>query len=201
MPSEISHIVHAQRFLALHPEYEPQEFLSGTIFPDIRVLGVVERSRTHPGRPRLEDVLAEKSSWWAGFAFHGYLDLQWNVWVRRYKVDPSYDVWKPFSNAVKLLSDVALYEQAGNPRDTAAGLWRTREEELTFGVRPEDAALWHGIIAGYLIAGPTLGALRKLLLAQYNPPAWVDEVLGYLRYIEATPVWAERVRGFKPAYE
>ena len=196
MPSQITHIFQAQRFLRLHPEYEAGEFLSGTVFPDIRVLGVIERGRTHPGPASLEDVLAERDPWRAGFTFHRYLDLTWDAWVRSYQVEPKYDVWKPFSNAVKLLQDEVLFEQSLEFRDLALELWPVREQELAFGVSPKAVKHWHGVIASYLVAGPTHAALRKLLLAQHNPSGWIDEVLGYLRYIEATPKWAERIREF-----
>jgi hypothetical protein len=201
VPSEITHIAFAQRFLEAHPRYEVAEFMSGTIFPDIRVLGTLERYQTHALRPGLKSVLAMEESWWAGFLFHRYLDLAWDRWVRSYGVDPANPVDKRFSNAVKLLGDVVFYREIEGRLDLAAWLWRPRGEELTFGVEPQELKLWHGIIAGYLMAGPTPAALRKLLLAQRNSEDWVDEVMGYLRYIEATPVWMERLKGFDVAYD
>lgn len=196
MPSELTHIIQARRFLRVHPEYDEAEFLSGTVFPDIRLLEVIDRARTHPGQPKLEDVLAERDSWRAGFTFHKYLDLAWDQWIRSYHVDPKYDVWKPFSNALKLLLDEVLYEHKLEFEDLALEVWPVRAHELAFGLEERDVKLWHGIIAGYLVAGPTHAALRKLLLLQHNPKPWIDEVMGYLGYVEATPLWAERVKEF-----
>ena len=78
MPSPIAHIFYAQRFLEQRPAKDTAGFFQGTVFPDIRRLGTIPRSKTHHAGFKFEDVLVAESDWRAGWVFHNWLDEYWS---------------------------------------------------------------------------------------------------------------------------
>lgn len=74
MATSITHVVFAQKvFERFFSDKDKLEFFIGTLFPDIRHLGVIARERTHFHNLTIEEI-QRKSSFMAGVMFHSLLD-------------------------------------------------------------------------------------------------------------------------------
>ena len=84
MPAPLTHIASAVKYLAAQKpstSVERAEFISGATWPDIRNLGVIDRSVTHsPQGVLLPDITAKlkTSMWEAGHLHHLWLDERWH---------------------------------------------------------------------------------------------------------------------------
>jgi len=75
MPNQITHIVLTSKvFDQTFVKFNKSEFYIGTIFPDIRYLGVIDRAKTHFADVTLDSVLGAKTSFLAGLLFHNLVD-------------------------------------------------------------------------------------------------------------------------------
>ena len=74
MAAPITHIVLTDKIFQNHfKDKNKADFYTGTVFPDIRYLGVIDRNKTHFKNLKISDVKKE-TSFWAGFKFHSFLD-------------------------------------------------------------------------------------------------------------------------------
>jgi len=56
-------------------EEKTEEFLVGTLFPDIRYIAHFARARTHPVVRDLQEVAQSSSNFYAGIKFHAWVDI------------------------------------------------------------------------------------------------------------------------------
>lgn len=74
----MTHLYFAEYFCRVHGiwnEKNVQEFMVGTLFPDIRYIAHIPREATHFPLKGLVDVLEEKSPFVAGMKFHAWVDI------------------------------------------------------------------------------------------------------------------------------
>jgi hypothetical protein len=88
------HIVLGQQWLAKYaPEYTDEEkklFLLGTVFPDIRYLGVIKRSQSHFKGMTLDKVHQTSSAFLRGVYFHSFVDEYREKFVRKSQIDKKF---------------------------------------------------------------------------------------------------------------
>ncbi|MDD5590194.1 MAG: hypothetical protein PHQ47_03415, partial [Candidatus Portnoybacteria bacterium] len=105
MPSVITHLAFAQRYLKNNKQNEIQiagDFFAGAIFPDIRYFARVQRDLTHQ---RFEPDLdfSKLNDFEAGWKSHIYLDQRWNAFfdleIPEFKGDPI------AATAIKVIED------------------------------------------------------------------------------------------------
>ncbi|MBI4709371.1 MAG: hypothetical protein HY764_04175, partial [Candidatus Portnoybacteria bacterium] len=87
MPSVITHLACAQRYLSHNPRRDLKKFILGTVFPDIRYLANLERHLTHR-KFGANLNLSRLDSFKAGWKLHIYVDEKWKKIV---KADPLYE--------------------------------------------------------------------------------------------------------------
>lgn len=113
----ITHAYLAKQFFHLKPTYSESDrtaFLIGTLFPDIRYLGCVERCETHYPTMPLQEVLKEPSPFLAGVKFHSFVDNERIRFLTLNKLDAKLSRALPrrirnFSFFLKLIEDEILF--------------------------------------------------------------------------------------------
>lgn len=157
----LSHLYYAQYWLnAQHPDISDHEkalFLKGTLFPDIRYLGVIHRSNTHKKHVALTHVqkLFKTDPFKAGMLFHSYLDEERTKFVEAYKISRHLrtipkNVRDTF---LKFLEDELLVDKT-KVMDILFDLNTVAPQELTFGIDPHDVKRWHRYLQMYLAQSP-----------------------------------------------
>lgn len=88
------HVALGQQWLAKYaPEYTDEEkklFLLGTVFPDIRYLGVIKRSQSHFKGMTLEKVHQTSSPFLRGMYFHSFVDEYREKFVRNSQIEKKF---------------------------------------------------------------------------------------------------------------
>lgn len=165
MAGEVGHVVYAARILDyLDDSVKSSEYWAGTLFPDIRHLGVVSRHRTHP-----EDVslysLVGKNDFITGMRVHSWIDQTREVFLRKENIKESLP-WHPFvPHALKLVEDELLYDIFDDWNVVKRALNKVYEEELNFTNDKQRIAEWHQTLRDYLKEKPTDDSRFALTLA------------------------------------
>src|SRR3990167_5683372 len=74
MAGEVAHVVYGARVLTyLGDKVTGPEFWAGTLFPDIRHLGIISRQHTHPDNVSLE-TLVGTGDFETGMRVHAWVD-------------------------------------------------------------------------------------------------------------------------------
>lgn len=147
----VMHAYLAERFFSHFPidnAIDKQAFMQGTLFPDIRYLGKINRQDTHFERITLDEVLNEPSSFMAGLKFHSYVD-----WVREdyvlekgmYTLLEAMNGGEPLELLclkLKLLEDELVYTQCDRSAWIAA-LQDVHSDELNYGMGLSTIRKWH----------------------------------------------------------
>lgn len=167
----VSHLYYAQYWLkAQNSEisgHEKSLFLKGTLFPDIRYLGVIHRSNTHKKHVTLKQVqkLLKTDPFLAGMLFHSYLDEERAKFVQTYKISRHLrTIPKNIRDTfLKFLEDELLTPHT-KTIDILFDLNTVDPRELTFGVEPHDVKRWHRYLQMYLAQSPEKSLSAATLL-------------------------------------
>lgn len=155
------HVALGERWISLFaPEYTAEEkkaFLLGTVFPDIRYLGVIKRTQTHYKGVSLEKILREKSAFKRGMFLHSYVDEYRDKIVRKKNMRKYIESKIPDNlqnTFLKLVEDQYLYNQYdwGQFR---LFLTSIPEEEKAFGIESKYLMQWHTMLTVYFTAMPS----------------------------------------------
>ncbi|MBU2592486.1 MAG: hypothetical protein ABH867_00265 [Patescibacteria group bacterium] len=162
MADEITHAVFAEKaFEALFGGKNKQEFFIGSLFPDIRYLGVIKRSETHFWNVTIDGILKEKSSFWSGVKFHSFVDRFRQDFIFN---DPRVrDLGAGLGKkehlrlhvALKLLEDELFYPRIDNWQEKVDFLAEILPEETSFGISPAMVKKWHLILQENFSAPPS----------------------------------------------
>jgi hypothetical protein len=155
MPSPISHLYYAQRLAEKYPVEDMAAYLRGTVFPDIRYLGVIDRSKSHRTDVKLEEVMAEQNSWKRGYLLHCWLDSAWNGYWLQFGLDTDKPSHQTLWMAVKLAEDERLYPSIFDKPGLATVLIRPDDEALAYGVKAGDISRWGKLVGHLLLSPPT----------------------------------------------
>lgn len=139
-------------------QYTPREqelFMIGTLFPDIRYLAHIPRTRTHRKQVTLQEIRATKDPFEAGLLFHSYVDEQRERIAQREKV---YDVlaFVPKGSKghfLKAVEDELCYDRLDVPSVLRAMNSYARNER-NYKISSLYIHLWHFIIRNYLKQSP-----------------------------------------------
>jgi hypothetical protein len=155
------HIYLAQEWLKTrksYNNYESQLFLLGTLFPDIRYLGNIERSKTHEYPVTLDMIRDCKDAFKAGALFHAFVDEVREDFVEH---NCMYNMLKdaPESNKttlLKLIEDEIVYDRINSSDiikllQTVAGEERAYAQNLN--IKDSDLEIWHRYLISFFKAG------------------------------------------------
>lgn len=162
MAGEIGHVVYAARLLTfLGNKVEHPAYWVGTLFPDIRHLGVVSRQQTHIKNVGLTS-LAGPTDFITGMRVHAWIDATREKYLRENNIKESLP-WHPFvPHALKWVEDEFLYDKFDDWNLIHRVLNEVHEEELEYIHSKERIQSWHTMLQQYFVQTPN-DATRKEL--------------------------------------
>lgn len=155
MAGEIGHVVFAARMLTyLDDKVGNSSYWTGTLFPDIRHLGVLSRHSTHPESISL-DSLVGKNDFHTGMRVHAWIDATREKFLRDNNVKERLP-WHPFvPHALKLMEDELLYNRFQDWEMIQRTLNTVDDDELFYVDSKEKIIEWHEILQRYFKQKPT----------------------------------------------
>ena len=146
MAGEITHIVLADKvFDKFFQDKNRKDFYIGTVFPDIRLLGIAKREETHPSLQdiKLGNIKQEKNSFLAGIKFHSLVDV----------VEDSFmslkGLFSPKTDSpLEFLEEELYYNKISNWNEIIDFLNTILPEELSFhvNIQEKDIKKWHKLL-------------------------------------------------------
>jgi hypothetical protein len=85
-----THVVFAEMWLNAHEIYDPasrSEFIVGTLFPDIRYLGTIDRDETHETKITPDKIRKADTFFRGGMRLHVFVDVQREKFISKYRVN------------------------------------------------------------------------------------------------------------------
>lgn len=154
------HVTLGGKWLATFaPEYTEEEkklFLLGTVFPDIRYLGVIRRDQTHYKGMTLEKVYAEQSPFIRGMLFHSFVDEFREHCVRKSGIEKMLKEVprKQQGTFLKLLEDQILHSTY-KWTEFKKFLISIPDDEKKFGLETTSLTQWHTGLSLYFTTTPS----------------------------------------------
>lgn len=154
MAGEVGHVVYAARMLTyLDDKVSDSSYWAGTLFPDIRHLGVISRHSTHPSDISLKS-LEGKNDFHTGMRVHTWIDATREKFLRDNNVKERLP-WHPFvPHALKLMEDELLYNRFDDWNLIQRTLNKVYEDELFYVDSQEKIVEWHRILQDYFKEKP-----------------------------------------------
>ncbi|MEX1997941.1 MAG: hypothetical protein WEA04_04715 [Candidatus Andersenbacteria bacterium] len=164
MAGEVGHVVYAARLLTfLGDQVHDTAYWTGTLFPDIRHLGVVSRHRTHPKDVTIHTLVGE-NDFHTGMRVHAWVDYTREKFLRDVQIKERLP-WHPFVPfCLKLLEDELLYAHFDDWNLIQRALTQIQPEELHYSHQVRAVKEWHVILQRYFKHKPT--AASRFELAQ-----------------------------------
>lgn len=164
MAGEVAHVVYAARVLEhLQDQVSGVGYYLGTLFPDIRHLGLVSRHRTHPTGVGLSSLVG-RSDFDTGLRVHAWIDATREKFWQDEHMKESLP-WHPFvPHALKLLEDEIVYPLFHDWPAVMRALQTVSDDELYFVESKEHIARWHDILRRYFSQPPNDASRLRLAL-------------------------------------
>ncbi|MCS5710872.1 hypothetical protein [Candidatus Berkiella aquae] len=155
------HVTLGEKWIATFaPEYTEEQkklFLLGTVFPDIRYLGVIKRTQTHFKGMTLEKVYATDSPFMRGMYFHSFVDEYRDRCVRKTGIEKTITEIPRSQQGtfLKLIEDQVLHSQYRWP-EFKKYLMSIPEDEKKFGLELSALTQWHTALTLYFSTKPSM---------------------------------------------
>lgn len=173
----ITHAVLADKWIAAHENYDEEQrrdFIIGTLFPDIRYLGVISRNKTHEKGVTVSRLLEKQSAFTKGKRLHAFVDIAREKLVVRWKVYQKIKHIPGQSHKalfLKLLEDEILFSKPGYQAERQKiqnYLSYIHPEERAFDIEESALKKWHSRQSMAFSSSPsdylaTLSFVRKSL--------------------------------------
>ncbi len=191
MAAPITHIALTDKiFDKYFKDKDKSAFCVGTVFPDIRFLGEVEREKTHLRISSLEEVEKEQDPFLAGVKFHDFVDfirtkfygnkketllgllIKLNILPENFT---GADLAK-LNRVSKLVEDESVYAQVDNWADYVEYLNRVYKGEVNFGVSISGIRHWHKMLQDYFMGKPDTTSRNKFFLELNWPKERIDKI-------------------------
>lgn len=156
----VTHAYLAQKWISSNEKYNNQEessFIRGTLFPDVRYLGVISRKDTHDMGLSLQDIKCDVSPFSKGKKLHSFVDEKREKFVVKSKIfDQLKNVpgQKYMGTFLKLLEDEVLY-QKGTWAKTRAALRVVDDSEMAYKIKTEEMMKWHLVLSAAFYMPPS----------------------------------------------
>lgn len=164
MASQITHIVYGKKALELFlsdQKIDEKKFFIGTVFPDIRYLGSIEREKSHYDNPTVDGLRSIEGDFQKGMYAHALVDIEREKLLNKlgmYDAVPSsgYTV-----SALKFIEDEFTYSLISDWDKYKQYLSDVIDEEYVL-VPRENAQRWHSILSLYFSQPPTWQTILKV---------------------------------------
>lgn len=155
------HALLADRYIsAVSPNLTPEDrelFINGTIFPDIRYLGVIKRDQTHVKGVTLDLVSDESGSFRQGMLLHSWVDEFRQRYVRKAGIKASLaHIPRSLQDTfLKILEDQILQENYPL-KDLNTLIATIPQEEKDYGIPLSALTQWHAGLSVYFTVQPSM---------------------------------------------
>jgi len=178
MAAPVTHVILTQKVFSKHfKDKKREEFFTGTLFPDIRYLGAIKRSKTHSFNLSLEEA-KKGNSFEAGLKFHSLLDETrssflkkqperlYRAFIKSAAVKSKFNRkdWVLAHQNLKLLEDEIHYEKIKNWGIYVDYLNNILKQELSFNIPRQIVRKWHRLLQEYFSQKPNDNSRKKMLL-------------------------------------
>ncbi|MEK7600512.1 MAG: hypothetical protein AAB463_00945 [Patescibacteria group bacterium] len=191
MANQITHVALAEKkYDSLFSKFGKEDFFIGTVFPDIRYLGVIDRERTHNTNFLLPAILdGENTAFQAGVKYHCLVDAVREKFIIEQGLYALVPQSKYITQAIKCLEDEIYYPKVSDWAVYVAMLHKTLPEETAYGVASDDIARWHNLLADYFRKTPDDISREGLMMSIGFPKTVADEINTLVRQMrESGPV-------------
>ncbi len=201
MAGEVGHVVYAARILThLGDVVKDPSYWAGTLFPDIRHLGIVSRKNTHIEGVSLKS-LAGQNDFHTGMRVHAWIDATREQYLRKQNIKENI-FWHPFvPHALKLVEDQMLYDKFDDWNLIHRILNKVHEDELHYVNNEKTIQQWHTVLQDYFKVQPndesrtnlavaiglsesSAGEINSVVQRLQNDPKAMDVLFGFLEYLE-----------------
>lgn len=196
MAGEVTHVVYAARVLEhLTDVVQPARYYLGTLFPDIRHLGLVSRHRTHPEGISLTS-LAGKNDFDTGMRVHAWIDATREKFWQEQHMKESLP-WHPFvPHALKLLEDEIVYPLFQDWPAVERVLARVTDDELYFVEAAPHIQRWHDILRRYFGQAPNDASRKQLGLDIGLSENSADEINSVVTQLRGSTLTQDLIQKF-----
>lgn len=165
MAGEVGHVVYAARLLTyLGDKVKSPSYWVGTLFPDIRHLGVVSRQRTHHKDVSLHTLVGQ-NDFQTGMRVHAWIDRTREKFFHDEHIKEQLP-WHPFVPfALNLLEDELLYSHFDDWNLIIQALATVTPDEQQYTHSEPTIRLWHTLLQNYLQRQPSDASRRELIHA------------------------------------
>ena len=179
MASQVAHIIYCDKFfqkldkgkipdLVYPPEkIDHDEFLLGSIFPDIRRIdGHIRRRDTHMHFAKIDLDFSGLSSFQAGWKFHLFCDMRREEVLNRnsfYKMEYTGNF---YGQPAKMLEDEIVYDNYSNWEKLTVFFNHPPFFPILPDVSEETFRLWYAMVAKYIEKKPDNASMRAFLSKQ-----------------------------------
>ena len=153
MAAELAHVYYAQQLKkSLLPEVLWDDFMMGSLLPDIRYIGVLSRDKTHLNLelgqvtksidsllPEIKTIFSVSTSndLILGFVYHSFVDIWWN---KKIHLDLNFD-----SASVKIFEDLCLAKNESIDIPLSV-LKKWNNYELLKNIESKDVVDWYNML-------------------------------------------------------
>ncbi len=196
MAGEIGHVVYGARVLTyLGEAVKDSSFWAGTLFPDIRHLGVVSRHRTHPLDISLHSLVG-RTDFTTGMRVHAWVDATRETYLSEQNMKENLP-WHPFvPHALKLLEDEMLYDSYEDWDVIVRVLNKVDDEERVFVEDKHALTSWHDILRTYFKKPPTDDSRAALAVGIGLTAVNAREINSIVTRLREGSLAPEMIRGF-----
>lgn len=146
MAAPITHVVLSEKvFDKYFSDKDLRKFIVGTSFPDIRYLGVIDRSKTHFSSPKLTEIQKEES-FMAGMMFHSFVDEVREAYLHENNLYEYLPKSIFIGQALKLFEDKLSFKKTNNLDKYINFLNEILVEETRYGISSADLEKWHKLV-------------------------------------------------------
>lgn len=165
MASQITHIVYGKKIFDRNQLSNWDDFVIGTVFPDIRYLAQIDRDLTHI-YDTSEDKIPKDNSFKAGHYVHCLVDEKREEFLDSQDVYELLNATRLTGVALKFVEDEVVYDLFNQWQELQVTFDKVHDDQLILGIKHEDAKKWHGLIKQYISHIPnddTYKHLAKLM--------------------------------------
>ena len=180
MASQIAHVVYATKYFEKYPlpNGEREEFILGSLFPDIRRIDeTIQRKDTHLRFEPLDLNFEGLDPFQSGWKFHLYCDMRREEILNNhnfYLLKNTADFWHLSS---KIFEDEIIYDDCDNWEKLVHYFNNVPDIDVGTDVSRETFELWYAIIAKYVETKPCSHSMKIFLSKQKNLASIAKDIL------------------------
>lgn len=176
MALPITHIVLTEKIIdKFFKDKNKKDFFVGTSFPDIRYLGVIDRSKTHYSNLSINDLRSDES-FLAGLKFHSILDETREKFILENNIYSLCPESKYITQSLKFLEDEIFYDHIKDWSVYIEYFNQVLECEKFYKIKQEYIIKWHKILQKYFQYKPDYNSITNFIIGMGFTEKIADEI-------------------------